>query len=113
MPPDPVPAHVLVTTTTATQADGERLADALLAARLVACVQFVPIHSRYRWNGEVVDDAEVLLIAKTRADLWPEIQELVTALHPYDVPELVMVPLSGGSAPYLAWIDEVTGGRVD
>ncbi len=109
----PSPAHVVVTTTTASRADGERLADALLERRLVACVQFVPIESRYRWRGELVADSEILLIAKTRVELWPEIEALVTELHPYDVPELVMVPLTGGSGPYLAWIDEVTGARVD
>ncbi len=81
------------------------LARALVAERLAACVNLVPgIRSLYRWEGEVQDDAEVLLVIKTTEGRVAPLAERVAALHPYDLPEVLALPAVGGSAPYLDWV---------
>ena len=73
--------------------------------RLAACVNLLPgVRSIYRWEGEVQDDGEVLLIVKTREDALPALTARVVALHPYDVPEVIALPVAGGSDAYLAWL---------
>jgi periplasmic divalent cation tolerance protein len=81
------------------------LARALVERRLVACVNVVPgVRSIYRWEGEIHEDAEVLLVMKTSADRLPALTAAVQELHSYDVPELVALPVEAGSEPYLDWI---------
>jgi periplasmic divalent cation tolerance protein len=82
-----------------------RLARSLVEERLAACVNVVPeIRSFYRWEGAVHDDAEILLVVKTRADRAGELAARVVELHPYDVPEVLELPAAGGSAAYLGWV---------
>ncbi len=101
--PDPEVRVVLVTAPDAET--GESLARALVEERLAACVNLVPgIRSVYRWEGAVRVDAEVLLIAKTRADRCELLTARVRDLHPYDVPEVLELPAVGGSAAYLGWV---------
>ena len=84
---------------------GERLARALVEARLAACVNVVPgVRSVYRWEGRVECDGEVLLVAKTRAGRTAELAARVGELHPYELPELLELAADGGSAGYLAWV---------
>ncbi len=83
------------------------LADALVAARLAACVHRSRIASVYEWEGEVEHDEEVLLTAITRVEHVDAIAELVTARHSYDLPAITSVPLTGTTA-YLAWVDAQT-----
>jgi periplasmic divalent cation tolerance protein len=86
--------------------EAERLARALVAERLAACVNVVgPIRSIYRWQGAVEESAEQLLIAKTRADLVAQLAERVRALHSYEVPEVLALPVLDGWPPYLAWVE--------
>jgi periplasmic divalent cation tolerance protein len=82
-------------------------ARALVEEKLAACVNLVPsVRSIYSWKGTISDDTETLAIIKTtRAQLFALTARLV-ALHPYEVPELVALPISGGHAPYLAWIGD-------
>jgi periplasmic divalent cation tolerance protein len=89
----------------------ERLSRALVEERLAACVNCVPgLRSIYRWQGEIQDDAELLLIAKTRRDRVAELAKRVAALHPYALPEVLALPVVGGSSAYLDWIrSESTG----
>jgi periplasmic divalent cation tolerance protein len=87
-------------------AEAERIADALLAEGLAACVQLSPIRSRYVWKGAVERADEVLLSVKTRADLFEAVRARVRALHSYETPEIVMLPIMAGDADYLAWIAE-------
>jgi periplasmic divalent cation tolerance protein len=76
--------------------------------RLAACVQKVPIQSVYAWKGEICTEAERLLLIKTRSGLYDPIEAYITANHPYEVPEIVMIPLQEGLGAYLSWIDAMT-----
>jgi periplasmic divalent cation tolerance protein len=100
------PDEVRVVLMTAPDAEvGARLARALVEERLAACVNVVPgVRSIYRWEGRIHDDAEVLLIAKTRADRCDELAARVRALHPYALPEVLPLASAGGSVEYLAWV---------
>jgi periplasmic divalent cation tolerance protein len=89
----------------------ERIARALVEERLVACANLVPgLTSIYRWQGAVQADAEVLLVMKTRRALVPRLKERLPALHPYDVPELVVTALVDGLDPYCRWVRDETEG---
>lgn len=82
-----------------------RIARALVEGGLAACCNVVPgLRSVYMWKGEVCDDAELLLIIKTRLDRFGELEAAVRDLHPYDVPELIALPVARGSADYLTWM---------
>lgn len=88
----------------------EQIARALVGERLAACVNLVPgLRSFYRWQGEVAEDGEVLLIIKTPGDRFQAVEALVHTLHPYELPELIAVPITTGSMAYLAWLREETG----
>ncbi len=85
------------------------LGRALVENRLAACVQIVPIQSVYAWKGEVCTEEERLLLIKTRAELYSPIESYIIANHPYEVPEIVMIPLQEGLGSYLSWINAMTG----
>jgi periplasmic divalent cation tolerance protein len=73
----------------------------------VACVNIVPgLTSVYRWKGAIEADSEHLLVMKTRRDRVAAVQAALPGVHPYEVPELVVLPVEAGHTPYLAWIDE-------
>jgi periplasmic divalent cation tolerance protein len=101
-------SHALVLTTAPSRDEANAIADILLERRLAACVQFVAIDSAYVWQGDVVREPEVLLIVKTRAELFDEIVAAVLEAHSYDVPEVVLVPVQAGLGSYLTWIDDAT-----
>lgn len=86
-----------------------RIATALLAGNLAACVNCVPgIRSMYRWEGQIREDAEVLLVIKTTAARYAALQALIQAEHPYDVPEIIALPVTDGAYDYLDWIRQAT-----
>ncbi len=94
---------VLVTTPTPERA--AEIARALVEERLAACGNVLPaIRSIYRWEGKVQDEAEALLVLKTTRARLEALRERVLALHPYEVPEVLALPVETGSAPYLAWL---------
>src|SRR5512143_3585547 len=97
---------VLVVLVTAPSAPvAAEIARALVAERLAACGNVVPgLRSIYRWQGKVRDDAEALLLLKTSRARWPALRDRVLALHPYEVPEVLALPVEAGSARYLAWV---------
>jgi periplasmic divalent cation tolerance protein len=100
---DPEVRVVLVTAPD--EETGRRLGGALVEERLAACVNVVPgIHSLYRWEGKVQDDAELLLVVKTRADRIEALAARVCELHPYELPEILALPAVGGSEAYLEWV---------
>ena len=78
---------------------------ALVEERLIACANLVPgIRSIYRWEGQIADEAEVLLVLKTRASQCAAVAARVKALHPYALPEVVALPVVDGSEAYLDWV---------
>lgn len=98
---------VLVTAPTAERA--AEMARTLVEERLAACGNVVPgIRSIYRWEGEVQDDEEVLLVLKTTRERFEALRERVLALHPYEVPEVLALPVEAGSEKYLAWLEGET-----
>lgn len=96
---------IAVFMTAANREEAAWLAEMLVAARLAACVQILPeIESVYRWKGKVERQREVLLIAKTTALKFEELEREVRAIHSYATPEIVALPIVAGSAPYLQWL---------
>jgi periplasmic divalent cation tolerance protein len=98
--------HVLVLITCGDPGEARVVAHRLVQEHLAAGAQLIPIESIYRWEDEVVEDTEVLVIAKTRRDHFVEIEALVEEMHSYEVPPIVMLEMVAASAPYLAWIDD-------
>lgn len=99
--------HALVLITVGDANEARQIAGLLVSNRLAAGVQMIAIESIYEWQGEIVDDTETLLIAKTKRGLMGDIEELVVAQHSYDVPPVVMIPVIEGLDSYLGWIDEI------
>ena len=104
------PAEAIVVLVTAGSADeAERIGRTLVEERLAACVNVVgPIRSIYRWQGTVENAAEWLLVVKARASDLATLEGRIGALHSYAVPEVLALPVYGGGATYLAWLDEAT-----
>lgn len=97
------PYLVVLVTAPPKKADG--LARGLVSARLAACVNVVPgLVSHYRWEGKVRRDRESLLVIKTRAALLKKVETWVKKHHPYTVPEVLALPVTGGSREYLSWL---------
>jgi periplasmic divalent cation tolerance protein len=106
----PVAAQYGVLLTTApTREEAAKIANLLIDEKLAACVQLLPIESFYVWQGKTQNEAEVLLLVKTRAALFESAIARIKAVHSYSVPEIVAMPFTAGFAGYLRWIDEVTG----
>ena len=97
--------YIQVATTVATEDQARLLARLLVEKRLAACVQVVgPMTSHYRWQGKIEVAGEYLCLAKSSGALYPEIEAAIKASHPYEVPEIIAMPLIAGSKEYLAWL---------
>lgn len=87
----------------------QRIAHALIEHRLAACVnQLAPVQSVYRWQGTIQSGVEVPLLIKSTRRRYPAVEEMIRSLHPHSVPEIIALPIAGGFAPYLRWIDDQT-----
>ena len=108
--PDPSAAtHLVVFTTAPSVEDGRRLARALVERRLAACGTVIPGGvSVYRWRGVVEEQDEVMVVLKTTAERWPDLASALPGLHPYEVPELLALPVVLGHGPYLRWVSDET-----
>ncbi len=96
---------IVVLLTAANGEEAVRLADMLIGAHLAACVQILPeMESVYRWQGKIERQPEILLLAKTMRSRFEELEREVRALHSYETPEIIAVPVVAGSAPYLEWL---------
>ena len=103
-------AEILVLCTVPEMEVAERLARGLVTARLAACVNVVPgLRSFYEWKGEVHDESELQLLIKSRAARYEALEAWLKENHPYEVPEIVALPITRGSAEYLAWLGTQTG----
>lgn len=97
--------HVVLSTCP-TKESAEQLANRIVQAELAACVSVIPgLRSYYRWHGKVESSDEHLLLIKSRIDVFDALQSLITSQHPYELPEIIAVPITTGSAPYLDWLD--------
>jgi periplasmic divalent cation tolerance protein len=96
---------IVVLMTAGSREEAARLADLLVVSHLAACVQIMPeMESVYHWKGNVERAAEILLIAKTTRANFDELESAVRALHSYETPEIVALPVTAASAPYLEWL---------
>ena len=104
---------VVVLVTCPSRARAQRLARALVAGRLAACVNVLPgaVDSIYRWNGKTEQAREVLLMIKTTARRFEALTRGILALHPYQVPEIIALPVAAGYPPYLAWVGQSVSSR--
>ena len=104
--------RLVVLMTAGSQEEADKIANALVTEMLAACVNVLPgVTSVYRWEGTVQRDQEWLLVAKSTRQVLDDLVRCVQALHSYDLPEVIALPLVGGSEAYLRWVDgEVHGG---
>jgi len=103
MPDSPEPIVVLMTASSAEEA--KRIAESLVNQKLAACVQILPgMESVYVWKGETQYEPEVLVLAKTTRNNFAELERQVRALHSYETPEIIALPIISGSQPYLEWL---------
>jgi periplasmic divalent cation tolerance protein len=96
--------RVILVLSTVPESESARISETLVSERLVACVNTMPVRSCYRWKGEICHDREELLVMKTRESLFPRVMERLRELHPYEVPEILAVPVWGGYQGYLEWV---------
>jgi len=103
-------ATILVLTTLPDREIAEAIGRELLSARLAACVHVgSSLRSLYHWRGEIETADEIPLSIKTQAGLYPQVEQAIRARHPYDVPEIISVPIERGLPAYLEWITTETG----
>jgi periplasmic divalent cation tolerance protein len=101
--------YVVVLTTLPVDADGEAFGRALVEERLAACVNLLaPMESVYRWEGRVEVETERQIIIKTSRERLPALWDRVRELHPYEVPEFLVLPIADGNEAYLRWVGEAT-----
>jgi len=102
--------YIQVVTTTEIKEDAARIAKEMITKRLAACAQVLgPIQSTYRWKGDLESSEEWLCLMKSRKDLFPKIETAIKDIHPYEVPEIIVVPILTGHQPYLKWMEEELG----
>jgi periplasmic divalent cation tolerance protein len=98
------PKYGIVLVTAASEAEAESIAETLIAAKLAACVSLMPIRSIYIWKGEVCREPEWQLVIKTDLNQFADLEAKVRVIHSYETPEIIALPLTAGSQPYLQWI---------
>ena len=102
--------RIIVLSTVGGADEAERIAETLVEQGLAACVNVIPgLVSIYRWKGRVQRDGECLLLIKTRAERFEALRQAIVSLHPYELPEVVALPIAAGHEPYLAWLDASVG----
>ncbi len=100
--------YIMVFVTTANKAEAEKISQALLNERLIACANIInPVTSFFFWSGKIDRAEECLVVMKSRRDLFGELAERLKGLHSYEVPEVLAIPIVEGSKVYLDWMGEV------
>ena len=106
---DAMKEYIVVLITASSEEEAEAIARGILGARLAACVNMLnKVRSLYWWQGRIGEGKEVLMIVKTKRDLFRKLAEKVKSLHSYSVPEIIALPIIEGSGDYLAWLGEET-----
>lgn len=101
--------HLLVLTTCPGTITAKQIAQDLVANDVAACVNIIPgLTSYYKWSHKVESDVELLLLVKTTSELFPAVQKRIKSLHPYELPEIIAVPIKDGLEEYLRWIEDST-----
>lgn len=101
-------SYCMVITTAPDREEAEKLAQGILENRLAACVQLSDIRSFFFWEGEVQNDDEVSLFIKTTSKRYPDLESYIREYHPYEVPDIIQLPITGGLPEYLSWLDATT-----
>jgi len=106
--------YIQVFTTATTKSDAQAIATTVVGKRLAACAQVIgPITSTYWWQGKIETAEEWLCVMKSRQDLYEELEKAIRQVHPYEVPEILAVPVVQGSQDYLEWMDRELAQPVD
>ncbi|TFG66132.1 MAG: divalent-cation tolerance protein CutA [Nitrospirales bacterium] len=101
--------EIVVLVTTGSEAEARRIARALVEQELVACVNVLPsVRSIFRWEGQVVEEQEFLLVAKTVSQAFERVATAVKSMHSYSLPEVIALPIQQGLPEYLRWVRDVT-----
>jgi len=105
------PGYLVVFITASSYEEARKIADTLVDRKKAACVNIVPgVKSLFRWQGKIEEAEESLMVVKTRAELFPDVVNLVKAIHSYEVPEIIALPIVEGNPDYLEWLKKETGG---
>jgi periplasmic divalent cation tolerance protein len=94
----------VVTTACANETEAENITAILLERKFAVCVQMFPVNSRYAWKGELCSDKEILLFIKCRRDNYGDIERAILENHSYELPEILLTPVTGGYRKYLDWM---------
>ncbi len=98
---------ILVITTTSTKEDAEQIAKTLLAKKSAGCVQIIgPISSHYYWQNELCQDEEWICLIKSSKHNYQTLENIIKEIHPYEVPEIISLPIVEGSKSYLSWLNQ-------
>jgi periplasmic divalent cation tolerance protein len=98
-------SYIIIIVTTAGREEAETIAQQLLEARLIACANIIgPVYSHFHWSGKMEKAEEYLILMKSRKDLFEKLSETVKALHSYEVPEILALPIVEGSKAYMNWL---------
>ena len=100
--------YSVVITTCADMENAKEIAKTLIENHLAACVQMFPVESVYSWQGKICEENEITLAIKTKAALFEKIMETIKEKHPYEVPEIIQLPIADGLPDYLRWIEDNT-----
>ncbi|MEM3627636.1 MAG: divalent-cation tolerance protein CutA [Candidatus Bathyarchaeia archaeon] len=99
-------SHIVVLVTAANREETEKIARCLLDEKLISCANILgPVHSLFWWMGKIEKAEEYVLLMKTRADMFKRLSERVKAMHSYEVPEIVALPIVEGFKPYMEWLN--------
>jgi periplasmic divalent cation tolerance protein len=104
--PEPTGRYGVILVTAPSQPEAEMIAETLLQEKLAACVTILPVQSVYRWQGDIHNDQEWQLLIKSDLDQFAELEIKIRQIHPYEVPEIIALPIVAGSQPYLNWISQ-------
>lgn len=99
-------SHIVVMVMAANREEAKKIAHCLLNEKLIACANISgPVHSLFWWAGKIEEAEEYVILMKTRADLFKRLSERVKALHSYEVPEIIALPITEGFKPYIEWLN--------